>query len=223
MIRSLVPALVLSASLAFGQIDSNAVTVTASRNASLQPDTVLFGVTVTSGFNTGLDDVIAALAGSGITAANFSSLSSPQVIPGFSPGTGIITLPPTVQPMLQWNFTLPVPLSKLKDTSTTLTNIQQGFAKKNAGLTMSFSVQGTQVSQQLQQSQPCVVSDLLADAHAQAQKLADAAGLTLGQILALSSSTSSTTGSSNSGIFSVLPSLSICAATVKYALIRLSQ
>jgi hypothetical protein len=220
--RSLILVCAISASLGYGQIDSNAVTVTASRNASLQPDTVLFGVTVTSGFNTGLDDVIAALAGSGITAANFSSLSSPQVIPGFSPGTGIITLPPSPQPMLQWNFTLPVPLSKLKDTSTTLTNVQQSIAKKNAGLAMSFSIQGTQVSQQLQQSQPCIVSDLLADARTQAQKLADAAGLTLGQILALSSSTSMTTGTSNS-IFNPLPSFSICAATVKYSLIRLSQ
>jgi hypothetical protein len=217
MIRSLIPALVLSASLGFGQIDSNAVTVTASRNANLQPDTVLFSVTVTSGFNTGLDDVIAALAGSGITAANFSSVSSPFTL---SIPTGAIAQP--VQPMLQWNFALPVPLSKLKDTSTTLTNLQQSIAKKNAGLAMSFSVQGTQVSPQLQQSQPCVISDLLADARAQAQKLADAAGLTLGQILALASSTSSTTGSSNS-IFNPLPSLSICAATVKYALIRLSQ
>jgi hypothetical protein len=219
MIRSLIPALVLSASLAFGQIDSNAVTVTASRNANLQPDTVLFGVTVTSGFNTGLDDVIAALAGSGITAANFSSVSSPFTL---SVPTGAIAQP--VQPMLQWNFALPVPLSKLKDTSTTLTNLQQSIAKKNAGLAMSFSVQGTQVSPQLQQSQPCVISDLLADARAQAQKLADAAGLTLGQLLALSSSTSSTTGSSSltGGLFGVQP-FSICAATAKYALIRLSQ
>jgi hypothetical protein len=218
MMRTLILAFAISASLAFGQIDSNAVTVTASRNANLQPDTVLFGVTVTSGFNAGLDDVVAALAGSGITAANFSSVSSPFTL---SIPTGAIAQP--VQPMLQWTFTLPVPLSKLKDTSTALTNLQQSIAKKNAGLAMSFSVQGTQVSQQLQQSQPCVVSDLLADARAQAQKLADAAGLTLGQLLALSSSTSSTTGSSNSGFFNPLPSLSICAATVKYALIRLSQ
>ncbi len=221
--RTLVLAFAISASLAFGQIDSNAVTVTALRNANLQPDTVLFSVSVTSGVNAGLDDVIAALAGSGITAANFSSVSSQQFF--IASTIPIIIQPPQPaqpQPMLQWTFTLPVPLSKLKDTSTALTNVRQGIAKKNAGLAMSFSVQGTQVSQQLQQSQPCVISDLLADARAQAQKLANAAGLTLGQILALASSTSSTTGSSNS-IFNPLPSFSICAATVKYALIRLSQ
>ena len=214
-------ALVMSASLAFGQIDSNAVTVTASRNANLQPDQVLFGVGVTSGFNVSLDDVVAALAGSGITVANFSSVSSQQGIPAFNPGS-VVTPPPL---MLQWTFALPASLSKLKDTAATLTTVQQNIAKKNAGLTMSFSVQGTQVSQQLQQSQPCVVADLIADARVQAQKLADAAGLALGQILGLSSPVSSIAGSNNSSLSSFLIGVpfppSICAVTVKFALIRL--
>ena len=214
-------ALVMSASLAFGQIDSNAVTVTASRNANLQPDQVLFGVGVTSGLNVSLDDVVAALAGSGITVANFSSVSSQQGIPAFNPGS-VVTPPPL---MLQWTFALPASLSKLKDTAATLTTVQQNIAKKNAGLTMSFSVQGTQVSQQLQQSQPCVVADLIADARVQAQKLADAAGLALGQILALSSPVSSIAGSNSASLASFLigvqPPLSICAVTVKFALIRL--
>src|ERR1039457_5845555 len=109
-------ALVMSASLAFGQIDSNAVTVTASRNANLQADQVLFGVGVTSGFNVSLDDVVAALAGSGITVANFSSVSSQQGLVFTGP---VVPNPPALQPMLQWNFALPVPLARLKDTATT--------------------------------------------------------------------------------------------------------
>jgi hypothetical protein len=214
MMRILIPAFVLSASLAFGQLDSNAVTVTASRNASLQADTVVFNVNVTSGFNAGMDDVVAALAGSGITAANFSGVLS-NFIQAFNGQQA--------QPMLRWSFTLPAPLSKLKDTATALTTVQQNIASKNAGITLSFSVQGTQVSQQLQQSQPCVVSDLIADARSQAQKLVNAAGLTLGQILSLSSSTSSTTGSSSLGLASFLLGSSSCALTVQFALIRLSQ
>ncbi len=125
--------------------------------------------------------------------------------------------------MLRWTFTLPAPLPKLRDTATALTTVQQNIASKNAGITLSFSVQGTQVSQQLQQSQPCVVSDLIADARSQAQKLANAAGLTLGQILALSSSTSSTTGSSSLGLASFLLSSPACSVTVQFALIRLSE
>jgi hypothetical protein len=216
MMRIVILAFVLSASLAFGQLDSNAVTVTASRNASLQADTVVFSVAVTSGINAGLDDIVAVLAGSGITAANFSSVSSPQFIPASA-----IAFPQPAPPMMQWSFTLPVPLSKLKDMATALTTVQQNIASKNSGMTMSFSVQGTRVSPQLQQSQPCVVSDLLADARSQAQRLANAAGLTLGQILALSSSTSSTTGSSSFAGFLVGPPN--CAVTVQFALIRLSQ
>jgi hypothetical protein len=56
----------LFCSLAFGQIDSNSITVTASNNVSLQPDQAVFGTTVQSGINTGLDDVLMALQGSGI-------------------------------------------------------------------------------------------------------------------------------------------------------------
>ena len=64
--------------LAFGQLDSNSITVTASRNASLQPDQAVFAVSVQSGISASLDDVLAALQGSGITAANLSSVSSVQ-------------------------------------------------------------------------------------------------------------------------------------------------
>ena len=55
---------------------------------------------------------------------------------------------------------------------------------------MSFSIVGTQVSQQLAQSQTCSLSGLIAAATTQAQNLAAASGFTLGAILAMSSSTS---------------------------------
>ena len=68
--------LILSVPAAFGQLDSNSVTVSATRSMTQQPDQVLFGVTVQSGLNTSLDDVVAALQGSGITAANFSAVGT---------------------------------------------------------------------------------------------------------------------------------------------------
>ena len=67
--------LIVFASLAFGQLDSNSVTVTASRGVSVQADQAVFGVFVDSGLNTSLDDVLAALQGSGITVANFSGVT----------------------------------------------------------------------------------------------------------------------------------------------------
>ncbi len=212
--------LVLFAPLAFGQLDSNSVTVTASRGASLQADQAVFGVFVNSGLNAGLDDVLAALQGSGITLANFSGVSETSVF---------LSVPPPNQapvPMLEWAFGLSVPLSKLKDTFAALTTAQQNIAKKNIGLSLTFRVQGTQVSQQLLQQQTCSLTDLLADARAQAQKLATAAGLNIGTVLAISSFASATVPSSvvsfisSSGFFSPSVAPPTCSATVKFQLLR---
>jgi hypothetical protein len=208
--------LILSVPAAFAQLDSNSVTVSATRSMSQQPDQVLFGVTVQSGFNTSLDDVVAALQGSGITAANFAGV-----------GTGpnpLLSAGPVTQ-SLQWIFALPVPLAKIKDTIATLTTLQKSIAQQNTGLVLSFNVQGAQVSTQAQQSHVCPTADLLADARAQAQKLADAVGLSLGTVLAMSSGTSasSSVGSvSFAGLFVSAPPVlpSICSMTVKFALLR---
>ena len=212
--------LLASASLVSAQTDSNSITVVASRNASLQADQAVFGVAVTSGLNASLDDVLGALQGSGITSANFTGVSTQPVyasavsITGFTPP---VTL--TGPPNLQWSFSLAVPLSKIKDTITTLTTVQQNGAKKNNGLSVTFSLQGTQVSPQAQQSQTCALPDLIADARAQAQKLADAAGMGVGVILAMSSATSVQTTGSPSFLFGVVP-LPNCTLTVKFALQR---
>ena len=116
--------LVMSASLAFGQLDSNSVTVTASRGVNLRADQAVLGVFVDSGLNASLDDVLAALQGSGITIANFSGVSTASAI--------FVPPPPKLQPppMLEWAFGLSVPLSKLKDTFATLTGLPAEHREK---------------------------------------------------------------------------------------------
>lgn len=215
--RGLIIMLVVCTSVTFAQLDSNSVTVTASRNVNLQPDQTVFLVRVSSGLNTSLDDVIAALQGSGIGIGNFSSVSTGNVLP-FTQLTPGQQPPP---PSLEWDFTLPVPLSKVKDTATMLANLEQTLAQKKNGLALSFNVQGAQVSQQLQQSQTCPIADLLADARAQAQKLASATGLGVGNILAMSSAVAATV--SNGVAITGFPYSSyapICSITVKFALGR---
>jgi hypothetical protein len=189
--------LLIPASLAYGQLNFNAVTVTSSQNANLQPDQAVFAVTVTSPLNTALNDVVAALQGSGIGLANFSGVS---VLGG--------------QAALQWNFALTAPLDNTKGTVATLIALQQSVAAKNSSLALSFSIQGTQVSQQAQQSQPCVISSLLSDARSQAQTLAAASGRALGRIMAMLSSTSNTTAGSSQP--SAPPP---CTVTVTFAVI----
>jgi hypothetical protein len=212
----------LLCSLAFGQIGSNSITVTASNNTSLQPDQAVFGITVQSGVSTGLDDVLTALQGSGITIANFSGVTTVGQVVFSTLGS----VPPTSPLTLGWGFNLPVPITNTKATVASLTMLEQNIAKQNNGLTLSFSIVGTQVSQQLAQSQTCSLSSLMATASTEAQSLASAANLTVGRILALSSSTS--IGVSNTGaIVGVFGSVSFstvsaapppCAITVKFAL-----
>ena len=190
----------ISASLAFGQLDSNSVTVTSSSNTTPQPDQAVFSVTVGAAIGTSLNDVVSALSGSGITLANLSNVTTSLGVSG-SPTFGIPGLAPAGPPPLNWTFTLVAPLANTKATVAMLTGLQQTVPQKNSSLTLSFSIQGTQVSQQLQQSQPCAISDLLTDARTQAQTLAAAGGRTLSGILALSSATSG------------------CTVTVKFALL----
>ena len=194
--RKLPLILVLAATLppAFGQIDSNSITVTASRSSSPRPpDLALFSVHVTAGLDSSLDDIIAALAGTGISAANLQSLSTSFY--SYNSGSG----PAQQSEMLDWWFTFTAPFTKNKDTITTLSNLQQAIARKNNGWTMSFLIQGAQSSGQ---PQSCSFQDLLADARAQAQKLADGVG-SAGNILAMSS-----------------PTGTACNLTVKFALLR---
>jgi hypothetical protein len=223
MTRTLIVSFLGFSSLLFGQLDSNSVTVTASRSTNLQPDQVVFAVYVSSGLSTSLDTVLAALQPAGITIANFSAVGSTSGLVSVVTGP-----PPQAQPPLQWAFALPVPFSKMTATVATLTALQSSIMQNNSGLTMSFSVQGTQVSAQLQQSQACSVTDLISDASAKAQQLAAGAGLTLGTILAMASSTSLATGTTvpnvSLGFTSVSSILTVpqsCALTVKFALTRL--
>ena len=200
-----------SCSALFGQLDSNSVTVTASRNATLQPDQVVFSIQVQSGLTTSLDDVLAALSGSGITQANFTGITTgvPQFVTG------------SVQPLplIGWTFALAVPLSKITDTVKSLTALQQQVVAKSK-FALSFTVQGTQVSQQAQQSQPCSIPDLLSDARAQAQKLTNASGFTLDTILAMSGTTA-TAAPGPVGLSGILlPSSVPCLLTVKFGLLR---
>ena len=77
----------------------------------------------------------------------------------------------------------------MKDTVAMLTALEKNITKNNSGLTLGFSVQGAQVSPQLQQMQTCSTSDLLSDARTEAQKLASAANLFVGAVLSMSAAT----------------------------------
>ena len=199
--------LFLLPALALAQTPANSVTVTASRNANLTPDQALIYVTVNTNVDGTMDDAAAALQGSGITTANFSGVSAVQV----SSGRDSIT-------QLQWSFSLATDLASLKTTLATLTGVQQAVAAKKNGMAVSFSVQGTQVSQKLAQSQPCSLTDLMTDARAQAARLASAANMTVGSVLAVSGAASASGAGVGGNAFTLITSQPVCSLTVKFAL-----
>jgi len=179
--------LVASASIAAAQTDSNSLTITASRSLAVQADQLVFAVTVNSSLNTGLDDVLAALAGLGVAAGNLQSVYS------YTDSSN--------QATLDWTFTLPVGISEAKTTITLLEGLRQTIGTKSPGLTLSYQSQGTRVSGPLQNSQQCSLPDLIGDARAQAQRLVSgSAGLSVGPILALSDGSSDTVQGPNYAI-----------------------
>jgi hypothetical protein len=209
--------LLIAVTPVFGQLESNTLAITANRSVTLQPNDVTFTVLVGSSGSTDLDQVVAAVSALGISSANLTSVSG-----------GIV--PPSVQ----WNFTLAVPIAKLATTIGSLTQLQQNITQNNSGLTLTFTVQGTQasqLSQKLQQSQPCSSADLIADATAQGQKLTAAAGLTLGPIIRLSNapSTQPTLFAATfavggfivpSILFESVPQSATCSLVVKFQLLQ---
>ncbi|PWU09807.1 MAG: hypothetical protein C5B51_05580 [Terriglobia bacterium] len=161
--------------LSFGQLTSNSVTVSTSQPGTVQPDQAVFVVSVTSATDKGLDDILKALAGSGITAANLA---------GIRTAANPVQSVPQPQMMLFWSFRLIVPLSKVKDTTAMLSSLQQTLPKPDFSL--SFGVQGTQASGAA--TTPCNYGELFNQARTEAQKIAGAAGLSAGAIIGINTS-----------------------------------
>src|SRR5262249_9066113 len=149
------PVLFLFPALAFAQPGWNSVTVTASRSNTIQSDQLVFSISVHSGPDKNLDDIVSALQPLGVTAANFAGL-------GNSFGILAVQTPPDA-PGIYWLFRLPVPVSKYKDTTAQLAALQQSIASMKIGLTLSFSLQGSQASPQALQAAGCDWSGLVAD------------------------------------------------------------
>jgi hypothetical protein len=160
---------------AFAQLAPNSVTVTASRNAVIPSDQIVFNVSIGASPQASFDDVLAAAAGAGLTTADLVGLnySTQQPAPALA----------------QWTFRLAAPLRDMNATVGLLTGLQQNFAKDKS-FTLSFAVGGTQLSPSgLQQSQACPLSDLLADARTQAANLAGGGLASVGPIQSLTAMT----------------------------------
>lgn len=214
--RKLSPAIVLLAALpVFAQFPSHTVTITATRSITVPPDQAVLSLAVTSPLETNLDQIVSPLSGLGITPLNLTGVDSSSAT------------------MLEWDFSLAVPLSNLTATLASLSNLVNNITQNHSGLALTFNVTGLQASAQAQasqQAQTCSNANLIADATAQAQKLTAAAGLTLGPILKLSNAAASPSNAygANYALLVPLPALyfnpvsysppSTCSLTVQFQL-----
>ncbi len=184
--------LLAPASLVYGQMDSNSVTVTSTRTLGSAPDQLVYRVNALGPLTSTLDEAVAQVRSLGLTGANFASVYVSTV------ATDQFEAPQ--RPVLSWTFILIFPLSKVKATLDELSAAMAAIPKNNPAWSLSFSYSTTQSS-----ALPtvCPLEDLVAEARTRAQKLVSAAGLGLGQVLSLSGGT---------------PSGSYCSLTVKFGL-----
>jgi len=182
------------------------VTVTASRAATVAPDQAVVTVGVNTPITTTRDEVLAALQGSSITLANFTSVYTTTDYNVTTNGN---------RDQLAWTFTLNVPFSNIKPTMDQLTGLQIALAKAGKGMDLSFALRGTQTSAQALAGQNCSAADLIADARTQAQKIAAAAGLSVGAVVGASGTSVVTPPTSGFSSGTYQPS---CTMTVKFAL-----
>jgi hypothetical protein len=180
--------------------------VTATRPTSATADLIVLSVDLITPTSLGRDDVFAAVQGSIVTPANFTGVRSI-----YSVGTGSLLVN-----TLDWSFGVTAPIGNFNTTITQLQALQQLVTQKKNGMSVSFSVGGTQLSAQAQQGLTCSVADLLSDARAQAQKMAVATGAGVGNVLAMSGAT--VTQPASGALFSSPVSVPSCTLTVKFAL-----
>jgi len=180
-IRRLAVLVFLLPATLFGQAGAGTVTVTESNSSTTQPDQAIFSILVASGIGQGLDEIVAALMGTGISAANLSGLGSNNI--------GVVTTALPIQ--LGWTFQLIVPVAQIQNTTAMLASLQKTIAQSNNGLTLSFDLQGTQVSQQRQGT--CDFAGLMNDARTEAQNIAAATGFTPGAVVGVFGSVAQST------------------------------
>jgi len=152
-----------AACAAFAQLDTNVITVTASRQMNVPPDQAYIAVTFPAGDTQTL---------------NLLSQSFPITNLTNTPGPGA--------DQQQWAFTFVVAVQDLTKTISSL----HAMASENKSI--SYYVQGTTTSAQASAAQQCPYPTLINDAREQAAKLATAAGMTLGQIVSMAQTNTAT-------------------------------
>jgi hypothetical protein len=156
----------------FAQLDDNTVTVTATRDVVLQPDQAVVTVNLSTAADAGLDDALTILDGTGFNASDLVSANTYQYYDGT---------------LTNWQFSKALPFSGLKALLPRIATIQQSHGQNDSIAYVFDYYVSSQPSQAAQQAASvCPIPTLVADARAQAQQIATAAGARIGSVVSMS-------------------------------------
>lgn len=161
---------------AFAQVATDGITTSASRTVTLAPDSAVYTVDVTLAAGTTVDQAVAFLKDTGITAVNLAGAGTTQ---GY-----LTTVPPTPAQRMVHEFQITLPYIRLKDMNDKLTTAAKAVAAAGGALDQSMYL--TASDQVLQDARQKVMPDLVAEVRRRAEFLASASGLNLGALQSLS-------------------------------------
>ncbi|HWQ52956.1 MAG TPA: SIMPL domain-containing protein [Bryobacteraceae bacterium] len=157
----------------FGQ--SDAITVTVSRNVDLPPDGIYFSLAVATDPDLSLDQVLQASQALGLSAQNLTSVTLQQYGPSSS------------QTRLAYAFDLTVPFSSFKETNDKLAAVRRTMAANTPPMDLQvYSIAVSPSETARDQARQGLLSSLFENARQRADQLAKAAEVTLGGIVGVS-------------------------------------
>jgi uncharacterized protein YggE len=160
---------------AFAQVDG--IATSGTRTVTLSPDEVTFNITVVTDINSTLEQAVAAVQDAGVTSKHLLGIASSEEYYGPQPLSRT--------PRLAYGFTITLPSSKLKETTDKLEAARRRIAADSGG-DVVFTLYVNATEKAVQEARQRLVTELLAEAKTNAQFLANAAGLTLGNLLNVS-------------------------------------
>ena len=166
---------------AFAQ--SDAISVTVSRNVDLAPDAVYFSLAIATDPEITLEKVLQAGQALGITAQNLTSVAFQQYGPS-----------PT-QARLAYAFDLSVAFDRFKETNDKLGAVRRTMAADTPAMELQiYSIAVSPSESARDQARQRLLAPLVEDARVRADQLAKAAGVTLGGIVGLAEAWANTGG-----------------------------
>jgi uncharacterized protein YggE len=180
-VRTLIPFLILAVG-GYAQVDG--ISTTASRNLTLNPDEVTFYVSLTTELGTTLEEAVASMQDTGITAKQLLGITSTPEYYGPPPQTRTARV--------AYQFFVTHPYGRLKEVADKLETARKAVVANNGDLQFTLYVSASEKA--IEDNRQQLLPQLIAEARKKAELLANAAGMTLGPVLNVSESVYPATG-----------------------------